>query len=287
MGVDRLARAQCVAAFLVAALGCGGSNEPSVSSGNTAAAGSGTGMSATNSGKPDMGSPAGSKSMSSDSSSGAAGKSTSSGSGTGGSMMSSNSGGSGGKSTSSSGGGSGGAGSGASTSGTGGSMTSSGGGGGGGSGGSSSSSNGMFSPLCDAVPPTAAGAAPTKGGACTESDPQLCYKTCGPQGIGFKSETCTNGAYAEMTGCSFPDADYSCFKIPMMQDASCPTMTPQSGMPCEVAACTLCSVMGMYLDSMGAAKTGYCVCPMAGASGMRKWSCASTTAWPCPTGRGC
>ncbi|HKP58496.1 MAG TPA: hypothetical protein VJV78_17340 [Polyangiales bacterium] len=259
-----------------------------MSSGNTAAAGSGTGMSATNSGKPDMGSPAGSKSMSSDSSSGAAGKSTSSGSGTGGSMMSSSGGGSGGKSTSSSGGGSGGAGSGASTSGTGGSMTSSsGGGGGGGSGGSSSSSSGMFSPLCDAVPPTAAGGAPNKGGACTDSDPQLCYKTCGPQSIGFKSETCTNGAYAEMTGCSFPDADYSCFKIPMMQDASCPTMTPQAGMACEVAACTLCAVNMMYLDSSGAAKTGYCVCPMAGASGMRKWSCASTTAWPCPTGRGC
>jgi hypothetical protein len=34
-------------------------------------------------------------------------------------------------------------------------------------------------------------------------------------------------------------------------------------------------------------KTGYCVCPMPGASGTSKWSCASTTAWPCPTGKGC
>jgi hypothetical protein len=26
---------------------------------------------------------------------------------------------------------------------------------------------------------------------------------------------------------------------------------------------------------------------MPGASGTSKWSCASTTAWPCPTGKGC
>jgi len=137
------------------------------------------------------------------------------------------------------------------------------------------------------VPPTAAGQPPAKGGACTADDPQLCYKTCGPQSIGFKSETCTNGAYVEQSGCSFPDADYACFKIPATVDASCPTMTPQATMPCEVAMCTPCSVGGSYLDSGGASKTGYCVCPMAGAAGTRKWSCASTTAWPCPTGRGC
>jgi hypothetical protein len=146
--------------------------------------------------------------------------------------------------------------------------------------------NAMFTPLCSDVPPTAAGA-PTKGGACTASDPQLCYKTCGPQSAGFKSETCTNGAYAEQSGCSFPDGDYACYKVPSSIDSSCPSAAPQATMPCEVAECVVCNAGGNYLDSSGASKAGYCVCPKAGASGSRKWSCASTTAWPCPNGKGC
>jgi hypothetical protein len=146
---------------------------------------------------------------------------------------------------------------------------------------------GMFSPLCAGLT-TAAGAAPTKGGACVAADPQLCYKTCGPQGIGFKSETCTGGLYAEQSGCSFPTgADYSCYKIPAAVSASCPTTVPKASDPCTVAECTLCNLNGQYLDSSGASKAGYCVCPPAGASGTSKWSCASTTAWPCPAGSGC
>jgi hypothetical protein len=147
-------------------------------------------------------------------------------------------------------------------------------------------SSGMFSPLCSDVPPTASGA-PAKGGACTASDSQLCYKTCGPQSVGFKSETCTNGAYVEQSGCSFPDGDYACYKIPTTVDPSCPTTPPQATKPCEVAMCTPCNAGGNYLDSSGASKMGYCVCPMAGDSGMRNWSCASATAWPCPLGKGC
>ena len=134
---------------------------------------------------------------------------------------------------------------------------------------------------------TAAGQAPAKGGACTASDPQLCYKSCGPLSVGFKSETCTNGAYAEQTGCTFPDADYACYKVPSAVDKACPTTPPQATMACDVAPCTVCSAGGNYLDSSGASKMGYCVCPMAGDSGMRKWSCASSTAWPCPSGKGC
>jgi hypothetical protein len=149
------------------------------------------------------------------------------------------------------------------------------------------SSSGSFSPLCSDVPPTAAGGAPTKGGACSATDAQTCYKTCGPQSAGFKSETCTNGAYVEQTGCSFPDVDYACYKIPGRPDATCPKDAPQATMPCDVAPCTVCNAGGNYLDSSGASKAGYCVCPMAGDSGMRKWSCASNTAWPCPSGRGC
>ena len=145
----------------------------------------------------------------------------------------------------------------------------------------------MFTPLCAGLT-TAAGAAPTKGGACTAADPQLCYKTCGPQGIGFKSETCTGGLYAEQSGCTFPTAaDYSCYKIPAAIDASCPKTVPKASDPCTVAECTPCNLNGQYLDSSGASKAGYCVCPAAGGMGTSKWSCASATAWPCPAGSGC
>src|SRR5262245_8161089 len=37
----------------------------------------------------------------------------------------------------------------------------------------------------------------SKGGACTPTDQQFCYKTCGPARLGVKSETCTGGFYAE------------------------------------------------------------------------------------------
>jgi len=147
---------------------------------------------------------------------------------------------------------------------------------------------GIFSPLCSAVPLTMAGEVPTKGGVCTPTDAQLCYKTCGPQSVGFKSETCTNGLYVEQSDCSFPDGDYACYKIPAAISATCPTATPKASQPCSVAECTLCNVAGNYLDSADATKPGYCVCPPGPDSGTaRKWSCASTTAWPCPAGKGC
>jgi hypothetical protein len=153
--------------------------------------------------------------------------------------------------------------------------------------GAGGGNTGTFTPLCAGLT-TAAGAAPTKGGACTAPDPQLCYKTCGPQGIGFKSETCTGGVYAEQSGCTFPTGeDYSCYKIPAAIDASCPATAPKASDPCTVAACTLCNANGQYLDSSGASKAGYCVCPAASGMGTSKWSCASTTAWPCPAGSGC
>jgi hypothetical protein len=145
----------------------------------------------------------------------------------------------------------------------------------------------MFTPLCAGLM-TAAMMAPTKGGACTATDPQLCYKTCGPQSIGFKSETCTAGIYAEQSGCTFPaEGDYSCYKIPAAVDASCPAAAPKASDPCTVAECTPCNFNGQYLDSSGNAKAGYCVCPAPGPMGTSKWSCASATAWPCPAGSGC
>jgi len=145
---------------------------------------------------------------------------------------------------------------------------------------------GAFEPLCANLI-TAAGSSPTKNGVCTATDPPLCYKTCGPKSSGFKSETCTGGSYVEQAGCNFPAGDYSCFKIPATLDPTCPTTAPQANTPCTVADCVLCSdPAGGYLDSTGAAKTGYCVCPNTSA-GPGKWSCASSTAWPCPAGQGC
>src|SRR5262245_10177432 len=71
-----------------------------------------------------------------------------------------------------------------------------------GTGGSASTGTGgtgLYSPSCTGLT-TAASAEPTKGGACVAADPQLCYKTCGPEKAGAKSETCTGGVYAEMSG---------------------------------------------------------------------------------------
>lgn len=144
-----------------------------------------------------------------------------------------------------------------------------------------------FQPLCANLM-TAAGSSPTNRGVCVAADPQLCYKTCGPKSVGFKSETCSGGTYLEQSGCSFPAGiDYSCYKIPSVIDPSCPTTAPQASQPCSVADCVPCNVNGGYSDSKGSAKTGYCVCPTTSAGTPGKWTCASTTAWPCPAGQGC
>jgi hypothetical protein len=134
----------------------------------------------------------------------------------------------------------------------------------------------------------------TKNGTCAPTDVQFCYKTCGPESKGVKSETCqTSGSYTEMSGCSFdPSVDFSCYKIPAAANTACPAgATPQAGQSCDVPMCTLCNSMqgvsgGGYNDSNMQPKTGWCVCTNP-ASGTRVWSCASNTAWPCPGGQGC
>jgi hypothetical protein len=90
--------------------------------------------------------------------------------------------------------------------------------------------------------------------------------------------------YLEMAGCLFdPSKDYSCYKIPSTANAACPLgVVPQASAPCDLDHCVLCNssggaVSGQYLDSTGATRTGYCVCPVPDASGARKWSCASDT----------
>ena len=74
-----------------------------------------------------------------------------------------------------------------------------------------------------------------KGGACTPTDQQFCYKTCGPVKSGVKTETCqTSGTYAEMSGCTFnPANNYACYKIPAAAQTACPAgVTPQGSMDC-------------------------------------------------------
>ncbi len=134
-----------------------------------------------------------------------------------------------------------------------------------------------------------------KGGACTAADQQSCYKTCGPEKTGVKLETCqTSGTYAEMSGCTFdPTKNYACYKIPTAANTACPAgVTPQGSAACDVPHCTLCnSLQGMtggnYLDSAGAPKVGWCTCQEPNTAGVRSWTCASDTAWPCPLGSGC
>jgi len=130
---------------------------------------------------------------------------------------------------------------------------------------------------------------------CAPSDPQICYKPCGPEQIGAKSYTCTGGLYQQMPNCSFdPTRDYSCYKIPTAANTVCLSgVTPQAAAPCDVAPCTLCNSLqgltgGLYLDTAGAAKVGYCVCKPPGASGIGTWSCGTDgSSWPCPGGIGC
>jgi hypothetical protein len=145
---------------------------------------------------------------------------------------------------------------------------------------------GIFQPGC---PGTV-----SKGGACLPTDIQFCYKPCGPENTGAKSDTCVGGVYVEMSGCAFdPSRDYSCYKIPTSANVICPAgVTPQASAACSVPACTLCNSVGglpggRYLDAAGADKIGYCVCREPNATGVRTWSCASDTAWPCPAGAGC
>ena len=164
---------------------------------------------------------------------------------------------------------------------TGGTTTTSTGGTSGGAAGSTGTS-GFGMPACTT---TSSGAAVKKAGPCTASDPQMCYNTCGPEKSGVKLETCTGGAYTEMN-CQFdPSKDFSCYKIPTTSPAACPTTAITSGTACTVPDCTVCGGTTGYLDSTGAMKTGYCVCQSASTN--PTWSCASTTAWPCPSGSGC
>jgi len=170
-------------------------------------------------------------------------------------------------------------------------------GGGGSTGSAGTSGTGSFgTPSCSGLVTVTGFEEPNPGVACGASDPQVCYRTCGPEKVGVKSETCTTaGTYQQMSGCTFdPARDHSCYRIPSTANVACPAgVTPQASLPCDVPACTVCNSTGgldggQYLDSSGAAKTGFCVCQAPNANGARLWSCASNNgSWPCPLANGC
>jgi hypothetical protein len=145
-----------------------------------------------------------------------------------------------------------------------------------------------FMPPCF-LGPTQAGEEILKGTPCTSADPQLCYRPCGPNQSGWKSEECLAGVYTE-GDCTFPaDGDYACYKIPdPIDEGACGlTAPPAATNECGAPECTVCNFGGFYEDSGGDAKEGYCVCRAPDDLGVRRWTCASTTAWPCPFSAGC
>lgn len=144
--------------------------------------------------------------------------------------------------------------------------------------GSTTAAN-QYSPSC--------AASVAKDEPCYGSSGAVCYKTCGPSGIGFKSETCQGGVYVEQSTCSFPTGvDYSCYDLPSSLPNACPYGMPQASQACQVPQCTVCFggtlAVPTYRDSTGSQKNGYCVCTSTGT-----WTCASTSSWPCPGSGGC
>jgi hypothetical protein len=130
-----------------------------------------------------------------------------------------------------------------------------------------------------------------KNGACT-TEGAVCYKSCGPTNSGgWKSETCTNAVWVEVSACTWTGANYNCYTVPATlagMDAQCPTdATPQASQPCSVPGCVPCTdVDGNYMDSKGGVKAGWCVCNTDAATAV--WTCGTTgTSWPCPGATGC
>lgn len=163
------------------------------------------------------------------------------------------------------------------------------------SGGSGASgTTGLVDPDSPYWPPCSLGLSQSgeeikKGTPCTQDDPQLCYRECGPYSVGWKTETCLASVYAE-GDCTFPpDQDYSCFKIPdVIDETLCKVSAPpRATEECDAPVCYACNYGGQYFDTGDNVKDGYCVCREPDENGIRMWTCASTTAWPCPFSQGC
>jgi hypothetical protein len=101
-----------------------------------------------------------------------------------------------------------------------------------------------------------------------------CSKTCGPDKVGYKTETCTTGAYAEGPCTFVTGGNYTCYHkvLPLAACAGGAATGPVASSACTATACMPCGPN--YLDSSMTPKIGACVC----SSG--KWSCASDKEWP-------
>jgi hypothetical protein len=142
------------------------------------------------------------------------------------------------------------------------------------------STGGTMSPPPAAMFPGAACTTEVKDAGCTGS--AVCYRYCGPESQGYKSEICNGSKFLE-GDCTFSDTtNYACYSLTSV--AACATTPPTTGSTCTISTCKPCgsSTTTGYKDSSGSAKIGYCVCTSDG-----KWSCAGTTTWPCPNGTGC
>jgi hypothetical protein len=146
-----------------------------------------------------------------------------------------------------------------------------------------------FAPACFRGPTVSGGEEIKKGTSCTDEDTQLCYRPCGPNQVGWKTETCVAGVYAE-GDCTFPmDKDYSCYKIPDdIDEGACGLSAPPAATAeCTAPACMSCNFDGFYEDTGSDVKEGFCVCREPDMTGKRRWTCASAVAWPCPLNQGC
>jgi len=165
-----------------------------------------------------------------------------------------------------------------------------------GSSGAAGTGGTTFSPACAGLT-TAGGVPPIRACGCTATDPQLCYKPCGVEGQGAKSETCTGGVYVEAVLCAFdPAKDYSCYKLPpdssRTGNPTCPAQPPRESAACTVDHCVVCNSSGglpggVYIDRGGFVPTGYCVCSLPDPAGNRTWNCDGIDQWPCPDASGC
>jgi hypothetical protein len=118
----------------------------------------------------------------------------------------------------------------------------------------------------------------SKDAACTGS--AVCARFCGPDSQGYKTLTCNGSKYVE-GACTFSSTtSYACYSVAAV--SLCPS-TPTASTSCALDPCRPCggSSGTTYYDSGGNEKTGYCVCTNG------RWSCASTSAWPCPGRTGC
>jgi hypothetical protein len=148
-----------------------------------------------------------------------------------------------------------------------------------------------YSPACF-LHTTTSGEEIKKGTSCTSADVPLCYRPCGPNQVGWKTEECVAGVYAE-GDCLFPpDKDYACYQVPkdildVDEEACGLTAPPAATDPCTAPLCLSCNFNGFYQDTGSDVKEGYCICREADQTGVRRWTCASDSAWPCPLSRGC